>query len=250
MWTAAGASEVAVQRLLILGAKWQKGAQAEIYRDPDAVSRVVASLESLLPGVHPAAVFHGEPSAALICVDRSLLSSRLVVLRASVGIPRLDLARVVSKDPTLLTVDPTVAAATFSAASAALRDAVGWLLDEQGVASVAEMCPSMLRHEAEDVRGAFEGYRGEIAEKLEGVKGWSAALLAAVDEGVARREGTKRGGAASGRTCPLTVWESLGEEAKEAATRASIDYAGRVVEPHLRRERVRREKAEGAGGAR
>ena len=96
MWTAAGASEVAVQRLLILGAKWQKGAQAEIYRDPDAVSRVVASLESLLPGVRPAAVFHGEPSAALICVDRSLLSSRLVVLRASVGIPRLDLARVVS----------------------------------------------------------------------------------------------------------------------------------------------------------
>lgn len=244
MWTAAGASEVAVQRLLILGAKWQKGAQAEIYRDPDAVSRVVASLESLLPGVHPAAVFHGEPSAALICVDRSLLSSRLVVLRASVGIPRLDLARAVSKDPTLLTVDPTVAAATFSAASAALRDAVGWLLDEQGVASVAEMCPSMLRHEAEDVRGAFEGYRGEIAEKLEGVKGWSAALLAAVDGG------TKRGGAARGRTCPLTVWESLGEEAKAAATRASIDYAGRVVEPHLRRERVRREKAEGAGGAR
>ena len=244
VWTAAGASEVAVQRLLILGAKWQKGAQAEIYRDPEAVSRVIASLESLLPGVHPAAVFHGEPSAALICVDRSLLSSRLVVLRASVGIPRLDLARVVSKDPTLLTVDPTVAAATFSAASAALRDAVGWLLDEQGVASVAEMCPSMLRHEAEDVRGAFEGYRGEIAEKLEGVKGWSAALLAAVDEG------TKGGGAAKGRTCPLTVWESLGEEAKEAATRASIDYAGRVVEPHLRRERVRREKAEGAGGAR
>ena len=244
VWTAAGASEVAVQRLLILGAKWQKGAQAEIYRDPEAVSRVIASLESLLPGVHPAAVFHGEPSAALICVDRSLLSSRLVVLRASVGIPRLDLARVVSKDPTLLTVDPTVAAATFSAASAALRDAVGWLLDEQGVASVAEMCPSMLRHEAEDVRGAFEGYRGEIAEKLEGVKGWSAALLAAVDEG------TKGGGAAKGRTCPLTVWESLGEEAKEAATRASIDYVGRVVEPHLRRERVRREKAEGAGGAR
>ena len=243
MWTAAGASEVAVQRLLILGAKWQKGAQAEIYRDPDAVSRVVASLESLLPGVRPAAVFHGEPSAALICVDRSLLSSRLVVLRASVGIPRLDLARVVSKDPSLLTVDPNVAAATFSSASEALVDAVGWLLDEQGIASVAEMCPSMLRHEAEDVRGAFEGYRAEIAKKLEGGKGWSAAL-AAVD-------GPAADGAASrGHACPLTVWESLGEEAKEAASRASIDYVGRVVEPHLRRERVRRERLEGAGGAR
>ena len=244
VWAAAGASEVAVQRLLILGAKWQKGAQAEIYRDPDAVSRVVASLESLLPGVRPAAVFHGEPSAALICVDRSLLSSRLVVLRASVGIPRLDLARVVSKDPSLLTVDPNVAAATFSSASEALVDAVGWLLDEQGIASVAEMCPSMLRHEAEDVRGAFEGYRAEIAKKLEGVKGWSAALLAAVD-------GPAADGAASrGHACPLTVWESLGEEAKEAASRASIDYVGRVVEPHLRRERVRRERLEGAGGAR
>ena len=92
--------------------------------------------------------------------------------------------------------------------------------------------------------GAFEGYRAEIAKKLEGVKGWSAALLAAVD-------GPAADGAASrGHACPLTVWESLGEEAKEAASRASIDYVGRVVEPHLRRERVRRERLEGAGGAR
>ena len=62
--------------------------------------------------------------------------------------------------------------------------------------------------------------------------------------------GPRRTARGRGHACPLTVWESLGEEAKEAASRASIDYVGRVVEPHLRRERVRRERLEGAGGAR
>ena len=90
------------------------------------------------------------------------------------------------------------------------------------------------------MRGAFEGYRAEIAKKLEG-EGWSAALLAAVDGPAAD------GAAAEGHACPLTVWESLGEEAKEAASRASIDYVGRVVEPHLRRERVRRGETRDAG---
>ena len=93
MWTAAGATEVATQRLLILGAKWQKGALGEIYRDPEAVSVLVRSLESLLPGANPAAVFHGCPEAALVCVDRNALSAQLVALRTGVGIARFDLAR-------------------------------------------------------------------------------------------------------------------------------------------------------------
>ena len=37
VWLRHGAGEVAAQRLLILGAKWQKGAQAELYRDAEAV---------------------------------------------------------------------------------------------------------------------------------------------------------------------------------------------------------------------
>ena len=95
MWINAGATEVATQRLLILGAKWQKGALGEIYRDPEAVSVMVRSLESLLPGANPAAVFHGCPEAALVCVDRNALSAQLVALRTGVGIARFDLARVV-----------------------------------------------------------------------------------------------------------------------------------------------------------
>jgi hypothetical protein len=39
-----------------------------------------------------------------------------------------------------------------------------------------------------------------------------------------------------------SCWSSLGEDAREAATRASVDYAGRVVEPFLRRADVERER--------
>ena len=42
----------------------------------------------------------------------------------------------------------------------------------------------------------------------------------------------------SWRSC----WSSLGEDAREAATRASVDYAGRVVEPFLRRADVERQR--------
>ena len=41
VWEAAGASEVMVRRMLVLGAKWQKGALGEIYRDPAAVCGMV-----------------------------------------------------------------------------------------------------------------------------------------------------------------------------------------------------------------
>jgi hypothetical protein len=51
VWAAAGASEIAIQRLLILGAKWQKGELGEIYRDAEAVACMVRTLEELLPGV-------------------------------------------------------------------------------------------------------------------------------------------------------------------------------------------------------
>ena len=102
MWISTGATEVATQRLLILGAKWQKGALGEIYRDPEAVSLLVRSLHQLLPGANPAAVFHGCPAAALVCVDRNALSQQLVALRTGVGVSRFDLARVITHSPSLL----------------------------------------------------------------------------------------------------------------------------------------------------
>ena len=103
MWISTGATEVATQRLLILGAKWQKGALGEIYRDPEAVSLLVRSLRQLLPGANPAAVFHGCPAAALVCVDRNALSQQLVALRTGVGVSRFDLARVITHSPVLVT---------------------------------------------------------------------------------------------------------------------------------------------------
>ena len=102
VWAAAGASEVAIQRLLILGAKWQKGLLGEIYRDAEAVSCMVRTLEEILPGANASAVFHLEPSAALVCIDRAMLTKRIVTLRTGVGIPGLDIAAIVSHEPGLL----------------------------------------------------------------------------------------------------------------------------------------------------
>jgi len=120
-WTRAGASEVATQRLLILGAKWQKGALGEIYRDPEAVRAMVDALAELLPGASPAKIFHGEPAAALVAVDRSSLSRTLVAIRTAADIPMLDLAHVISREPRLLTRDVAETSRTCRESVAALR---------------------------------------------------------------------------------------------------------------------------------
>ena len=159
MWTAAGATEVATQRLLILGAKWQKGALGEIYRDPEAVSVLVRSLESLLPGANPAAVFHGCPEAALVCVDRNALSAQLVALRTGVGIARFDLARVVTHSPSLLLMRD--AARECAESAAALRATfLGTLLRGRG-----------RRRGDRGVPGAVGGARGGRRRRVRGVQG-------------------------------------------------------------------------------
>lgn len=131
VWADAGASEVATQRLLILGAKWQKGALGEIYRDAQAVATLVRTLRELLPGANPAAVFHLAPETALVCVDRHELMRRLVAMRAGVGIDGIDLARVVSHEPALMLLDEEALAEEgmcaedwFRSAAGAVRDAV------------------------------------------------------------------------------------------------------------------------------
>lgn len=243
MWINAGATEVATQRLLILGAKWQKGALGEIYRDPEAVSVMVRSLESLLPGANPAAVFHGCPEAALVCVDRNALSAQLVALRTGVGIARFDLARVVTHSPSLLLVRDAERECAESAA--ALRATfLGTLLGDEGVAAAIEVCPALLDAPAEDVAGAFEGFRDDVGEKLANVGGASFRL--ALD-----RHDSCVG--PSGASCvgPSSVGGLIGEmadgdkkeAARETGMRHAVDYAGRVAEPYLRRAKVAREKA-------
>jgi hypothetical protein len=116
---------------------------------------------------------------------------------------------------------------------------VGFVLDEQGVASVIETCPSILTAHRDDVADAFAGYKTELKTRLDGVKGWSSALLFALDEETEETKETEDGDA---KTSWCSCWSSLGEDAREAATRASVDYAGRVVEPFLRRADVERER--------
>ena len=220
MWTAAGATEVATQRLLILGAKWQKGALGEIYRDPEAVSVLVRSLESLLPGANPAAVFHGCPEAALVCVDRNALSAQLVALRTGVGIARFDLARVVTHSPSLLLMRD--AARECAESAAALRATfLGTLFGDEGVAA------------------AIEGFRDDLGEKLATLGGGAFRLaLDRHDAGASCVGPSSRGG---------LIGEMADGDKKDAARetgmRHAVDYAGRVAEPYLRRAKVAREKA-------
>jgi len=243
VWINAGATEVATQRLLILGAKWQKGALGEIYRDPEAVSVMVRSLESLLPGANPAAVFHGCPEAALVCVDRNALSAQLVALRTGVGIARFDLARVVTHSPYLLLVRDAERECAESAA--VLRATfLGTLLGDEGVAAAIEVCPALLEAPAEDVVGAFEGFRDDVGEKLANVGGASFRL--ALD-----RHDSCVGPSGAGCVGPSSVGGVIGEmtdgdkkeAARETGMRHAVDYVGRVAEPYLRRAKVAREKA-------
>ena len=232
MWISTGATEVATQRLLILGAKWQKGALGEIYRDPEAVSLLVRSLRQLLPGANPAAVFHGCPAAALVCVDRNALSQQLVALRTGVGVSRFDLARVITHSPSLLLLAD--ARVRCGASADALRGTfLGVLLGEEGVAAAIEVCPSLLEAPAEDVAGAFEGFRDDCWEKVRDAGGSALShSLDILDTGP---------GGAIGRMA-----EGEGkDEAKEVGMRHAVDYAGRVAEPYLKRAKVEREKSVG-----
>ena len=255
VWLSHGAGEVAAQRLLILGAKWQKGPQGELYRDADSVARAVRFLTELLPGADAPVIFHKAPSLALLCLNRHELSRRLVALREGARrIPPLDVAATLNKDPRPVTSETSEIKKTTRDVVDATIAAVGFVLDEQGVASVIETCPSILTAHADDVADAFAGYKSELRGRLDGVKGWSSALLFALDDETEEIEETeneanddeddserafmKRSKPTSWRSC----WSSLGEDAREAATRASVDYAGRVVEPFLRRADVERQR--------
>jgi hypothetical protein len=176
---------VAAQRLLILGAKWQKGPQGELYRDAEAVAYAVRVLTELLPGADAPVIFHKTPSLALLCLNRHELSRRLVALREGARrIPPLDVAATLNKDPRLVTSsdDARAIRETTRDVIDAVIDSVGFILDEQGVASVIETCPSILTAHRDDVADAFAGYKTELKTRLDGVKGWSSALLFALDE--------------------------------------------------------------------
>ena len=255
VWLRHGAGEVAAQRLLILGAKWQKGPQGELYRDAEAVEHAVRVLTELLPGADPAVIFHKVPSIALLALDRHELSRRLVALREGARrIPPLDVAATLNKDPTVIARAPEeasssesrrVESATREAVDAVIA-AVGFALDPQGVASVIETCPAILTAHPGDVADAFGGYKADLRARLDGVKGWSSALLMAFEETSApascepdpASETVSRDAERAWRSC----WSSLGDDARAAATRASADYVGRVVEPFLRRADVERRK--------
>ena len=251
VWLRHGAGEVAAQRLLILGAKWQKGAQAELYRDAEAVEYAVRVLTELLPGADAPSIFHKKPSVALLCMDRHELSRRLVALREGARlVPPLDVAATLNKDPSVVSLEDAerIETGVFATVDAVIA-ATGFVLDPQGVASVIETCPAILTAHPADVADAFSEYKRDLRTRLDGVKGWSSALLLAFSEegtsdetrtSVTRNNETekesKKKSSAPWRSC----WNSLGEDARATATRASADFAGRDVANFLRRAEIRR----------
>ena len=103
-------------------------------------------------------------------------------------------------------------------------------MGDEGVAAAIEVCRSLLEAPAEDVAGAFEGFRDDCWEKVRGAGG--SALSHSLDTGL---------GGAIGR---MTEGEGK-DEAKEVGMRHAVDYAGRVAEPYLKRAKVEREKSVG-----
>ena len=180
-----------------------------------------------------------QPAAALVCVDRYLLTKRVMTLTTGVGIHNLDIARVVSHEPSLLLLDDED---SFRLATAAVRDNVGWLLDDEGVAAVIETCPILLTHRASDVAGAFEDFAEDAMPRLEKF-GVDAAAAAAAAAPAAACPGSGGGGECDDdEKNDGCAWRHMSDEAREAAMRAAVDYAGRVAEPYLRRASVMREK--------
>jgi hypothetical protein len=259
VWRAHGAGQVAAQRLLILGASWQKGALAELYRDAEAVAHAIEGLVELLPGANAPAIFHATPDLALVCLDRRELSKRLVSLRRATGrVPPFDVAVAVSKAPSVLLRDSESIRETCAAAVDAAVWKTGWLLDAQGVASLLETSPSMLTGHPDDVAASLEGFDREMREKVRGVPGWNGAPLASrvlrddarvpdarlgVGGETVSVDGTGTGtGSGERNQTWRSCWNAMGEDARATATRASVDYAGRVAEPYLRRARIERER--------
>ena len=105
-------------------------------------------------------------------------------------------------------------------------------MGEEGVAAAIEVCPTLLEAPAEDVAGAFEGFRDDCWEKVRDAGGAALSLDSLDISGP---------GGAIGRMA-----EGEGkDEAKEVGMRHAVDYAGRVAEPYLKRAKVEREKSVG-----
>ena len=140
-----------------------------------------------------------------------------MTLTTGVGIHNLDIARVFSHEPSLLLLDDED---SFRLATAAVRENVGWLLDDEGVAAVIETCPSLLTHRASDVAGAFEDFAEDATPRLEkfGVDAAAAAAVAAAAAAAG-------GGGDVDNDNDGCAWRYLSDEAQEAAMRAAVDYA-------------------------
>ena len=270
VWQEHGVGEVMTQRLLILGAEWQKTKVSQLYRDPAAVRYVIQSLHLLLPGCNPPDLLHTCPELMLdLCVNQRTVATRVVALRGGLeSVPGLTVARAVGKLPGLLTRDPGDLSDLLTQNVNVVIDNVGWLLDPAGVAVVLETSPEILTC----ADAAFANYKSVSYQKLNGTKGWSAALHPnwecfeneseevfrfrdtgweeAGKEHETRGKEEKREHAMDGaserknaadkrkkehRLPWPTCYNTLGEDARFCATRLSADYASQIVTPFLRR---------------
>ena len=122
-------------------------------------------------------------------------------------------------------------------------------MDDEGIAAVIETCPSLLTHEAVDVLGAFKAFTEDAAPSLAKV-GVSVPVPVAVavemkmEMEMEMEEAEEAGERGEGTADQVCAWGALSDEAKDAAMRAAVDFAGRVAEPCLRRARVMKDKKE------
>lgn len=146
-------NETRAQRLLNLGSRHRRDALGEVYRDPDAIEAMCATIERFLPGVRAGEVFHKCPECAVTCADAAATQRALVLVRESMPVPAVDVRRVVERTPRVLIMTPAEGRNACEVTKA-LAEALGVELDDESVRDILESAAEVLFEEPATIRNA------------------------------------------------------------------------------------------------
>ena len=146
-------NETRAQRLLNLGSRHRRDALGEVYRDPDAIEAMCATIERFLPGVRAGEVFHKCPECAVTCADAAATQRALVLVRESMPVPAVDVRRVVERAPRVLIMTPAEGRNACEVTKA-LAEALGVELDDESVRDILESAAEVLFEEPATIRNA------------------------------------------------------------------------------------------------
>jgi hypothetical protein len=153
-WRRGVRSETKLARLIILGSRHRRDVVGEVFRDANAIDAMCETLERLVPGVSPGAVFHKCPEAGVVMVDALRAQRQLVMVRTSLAaMTTLDMARVIDGAPQLLVVGDL---SGVERALESLAEALGVPPDDARLRETIESSPDALFLTREEISIAAE----------------------------------------------------------------------------------------------